>query len=182
MSLEKIINGIKKVKSSLKTAVGLGIVGAASLGFGAGTTAEAAKYEIKRLNGVSVSGQSRIYINNDGGIVSSHYDFYRILPESSLYKDGRIIPLKVGDNFYSVAVGINDIGEILVKKYNNLTYEFDKSVIFQPGKTIELDFVGEDINNKGHVVGENYFYYDIFVGEYKKKTLGFQASVINDGG
>ena len=75
-----------------------------------------------------------------------------------------VVPEWVEEDFDGAAVAINDRGEILIKGYvgwlldGRICNEDYKSFIYKPGERIELDFLGEDMNNNGEVVGEHYLW------------------------
>jgi probable HAF family extracellular repeat protein len=176
--LEKIINGIKKVKSSLKTAIGLGIVGAA---FATGGVKAADEYEITKIiipdpnaNFIMATG-----INEYGEVVGFYGKtdvFKTFWRRAFLYKNKIVKDL--GENDYS-SPAIKDLGDIVV------CFSWKGSFVYKIGeKPIELVFWCEDINNKGEVVGgvgnEIYLY-----SEGKTITLlhsgdGVEARAVNE--
>lgn len=169
MSLEKIINGIKKAAC----------VTLASLAFALGgikeAKAENLKYEITKVDEISSSERlDDVHINNRGDI---------IMPEPpALYKDSLKTRLPEGKYLN----GINDRGDILA--YGGIVYRL--------GEKIELDFEGYDINNGlnrytfglgdfcGNIVGGNYLYtlgsdikWDL---KEMLRAQSFNAFLIND--
>jgi probable HAF family extracellular repeat protein len=178
MSLEKIIKGIKKVKSSLKKAVGLGIVG---LAFATSGVKAADEYEITKIiipdpnaNFIMATG-----INEYGEVVGFYGKtdgFKTFWRRAFLYKNKIVKDL--GENDYS-SPAINDLGDIVV------CFSWKGSFVYRIGeKPIELVFWGGDINNKGEVVGgignRIYLYSEGKTTELGGSGDGIEASAIND--
>jgi probable HAF family extracellular repeat protein len=174
MSLEKIIKGIKKVKSSLKTAVGLGIVG---LGLATGMAREARAenldYEIIRLEMLNLGGITSVDVSkiNNQGEVAGTYKFikYRESPLGNkkpfIYNfngSGTFIELKdLPEDFFVEAKVINNSGQMILYKENtneSYTYDFSDSwrTHTHPVVINGLSIIARDINDKWTFVGGNY--------------------------
>ena len=176
---EKIIKGIKKVKSSLKKAVGLGIVGLA-LAF----PAKATDYEIIKLapSDPNCNFSSAESINNNGIIVGIYGEItggsrpQTIWRKNFLYQDGNYKELNLDQNYE--ALFINDWGEIL----GGVNVNCDIYKLNQKIEGIGHGYI--DFNNKGEAVSYegDYFYgneectdpRDCYV------YLGFRSRAIND--
>ncbi|MCX5637489.1 MAG: hypothetical protein NTX52_07330 [Planctomycetota bacterium] len=182
MSLEKIINGIKKAKHSLKTLAYSAVIGAASLGFLAGNAkAGNPRYKIEKIpipdpnaNFIMATG-----INEDGEVVgvygkkdSQGQEFWR---KAFLYKSEVVRDL--GESACYRNPAINDLGEVVVSK----EYSYPgKSSIYTLGQTTEISFWGEDINNKGEVVGGNWLYSGGQTIKLYLRGEGSELNSIND--
>jgi probable HAF family extracellular repeat protein len=182
MSLEKIINGIKKAKSSLKGLAYSAVIGAASLGFLAGNAkAGNPRYKIEKIpipdpnaNFIMATG-----INEDGEVVgvygkkdSQGQEFWR---KAFLYKSEVVRDL--GESACYRNPAINDLGEVVVSK----EYSYPgKSSIYTLGQTTEISFWGEDINNKGEVVGGNWLYSGGQTIKLYLRGEGSELNSIND--
>ena len=198
MTLEKIINGIKKMKQSLKTLAYSAIIGAASLGV-LTENAEAGnpRYKIEKLSTLDSRGSvvNRNSLNEYGEIVGV-VDVNGI-EKPFLYKNGTIRKLEELDvdlpnPYYNSGPYVgpyytntltNDLGYIF------LFYFYAHSLIFisiyKLGEKVELDFQAEDTNNKGEVVGEHYLWKDgekIDLNFINGQQIYFFASSINDKG
>jgi len=174
MSLEKIIKGIKKVKSSLKKAVGLGIVGAALATSGVKASDE---YEIIKLEVKHLGGFNRTYvfdINNKGDVAGAYELFLRPLenlikkPFVFTYEDRTFRELKGGvpEDFFGSAIGISDsdLGAMVLYEENKDSYPASVKESYVCHHIYDQDslhlysfgFIIKDISNNGLVVGENY--------------------------
>jgi probable HAF family extracellular repeat protein len=185
MSLEKIIHSWKKAKSSLKKAVGLGIVGLALATSGVKAAGE---YEIIKLAppDPNCNYSYASSINNNGTIIGIYGK--RLYNERGqpfgwrkhfLYNDGMFKELNVMENYPSDI--INDWGEILVGN-PDMPGIFGCAIYTIEG-IIELDFCGSDMNNKREVTG----YYGYLYRNGEKIDLrafsggyGVYATAIND--
>jgi hypothetical protein len=152
MSLEKIINGIKK-------AACIGLTTIALMG---GMAREAKAQENLRYEVTEIEVPGPIIgINNQGMYLvegGRHQDF--------IFLDGVIRKIEgdSNDSFWN-AGKINDFGEALVEKYDYSTRpHLTTSGIWKLGKIIELGFQGKDISNT-EVVGFNLVAYGGRVGE-----------------
>ncbi len=180
MSLEKIINGIKKVKSSLKKAVAVGSVALALAGGVREAKAQETDfgYEIIKIEvpGVKQADNSGVSINNLGWVVGNSVS----LPDANyarktapfLYRDG-ITELIVPEQFYDIfgndfsaeVCAVNDEGKMLINagvkvegEYHHESYKHDRGFIYNPnnGELIELPFKGVAMNKRGEVVGKRH--------------------------
>jgi probable HAF family extracellular repeat protein len=175
--LEKIIKGIKKVKSSLKTAIGLGIVG---LGLATSGVKAADEYEITKIiipdpnaNFIMATG-----INEYGEVVGFYGKtdgFKTFWRKAFLYKNKIVKDLGESASYLSPA--INDLGDVVASKESSYP---GKSSIYTLGKTIGIDFWGKDINNKGEIVGGNWLYSGGQTIKLYVSGLGFELNSIND--
>jgi probable HAF family extracellular repeat protein len=179
MSLEKILNKINTIKERAKqTFKGLaysGIIGLASLGFLTGNAkAENLRYETTKLNIPAHYMNYLEGINDYGEIVGGFFCLKCGGLRAFLYKNNEILELNEDFGLGGAAVAINDFGEILVKDGNN------RSFVYKLGKRIELDFLAEDINNRGDVVGENYLYMEDPYPVKIELPFHIRAFAIND--
>jgi len=174
MSLETIIKSLTKVVCVIL--FGLALAG----------KADAAKYEITRLNIYEPMHDPNVYfsramcINEDGEIVGKYgvYPFYDG-QKAFFYKNGSVRDL--GETvLWDIRPSINDLGDIAVCSKSP-----NKSFVYKIGENpLDLAFWSENINNKGEVVGgvgnEIYLY-----SEGKTITLlhsgdGVEAKAINE--
>lgn len=175
MSLEKIIKGIKKVKR----AIGIATLSLA-LTYGSANAINS-RYEIEKIPIPDPNANFIVaaHINEYGEVVGFYgktdglKTFWR---RAFLYKN-KIVDLGESDSYLSPA--INDLGDIVASKES-----YFQSSIYKLGKTIDISFWGEDINNKGEVVGGigNMIY---LYSEGKTTYLcgsgeGIEAKAVND--
>jgi hypothetical protein len=185
MSLEKIINGIRKAKQSLKTLAYSAIIGAASLGVLAGNTeAINPKYKIEKIP-IPDPNANFIYasdINNDGEVVGAYGKrdgrtvYWR---NFFLYKNGGTRKLKLDPNYpqcpdFSGIINprINDFGDILIGR---VIYKRDNNDLILDS----CDSYWSAINNIGDAVAyapdQGYLY-----SEGQKIGLGFRTANAQD--
>lgn len=174
MSLVSIIKSLTKV------------VWVILFGLALARKADAAKYEITRLNIYEPMHDPNVYfiraicINEDGESVGKYgvYPFYDN-QKAFFYKNGSVRDL--GETvLWDIRPSINDLGDIVVCSKSP-----NKSFVYKIGENpIDLAFWSENINNKGEVVGgvgnEIYLY-----SEGKTITLlhsgdGVEAKAINE--
>jgi uncharacterized membrane protein len=166
MSLENIINGIKK-------AACVGLVTIALMGGIAreGRTQETnfgyaiIKIEVPGVKWADIG----IAINNLGWVVGN--SIFSLRPRKTapfLYRDGiteSIIPQQFidifGNDFSSEVCAVNDEGKMLINagvKDEHYVYKHDRGFVYNPnnGELIELPFKGVAMNNRGEVVGKRH--------------------------
>jgi hypothetical protein len=186
MSLEKIINGIKKAKSALKSLSYSAVIGASLLT--GSVKAELPEYEVTEIK---VPGMVHA-INNQGMILSGTSGReYPIPPKNYIFLDGAVRKIEGEPNEpYFRVIKINDFGEALVNKRDySIRPSILTSYIWKLGKVIELDFLGEDISNT-EVVGFNqgiypdeYVAYRFLLENNQKIEIGsFSPCFVNDKG
>jgi probable HAF family extracellular repeat protein len=138
---------------------------------------ESLKYEITKITAPDPNANfiRATCINEDGAVVGSYgkkdsqgQEFWR---KTFLYKSEVVRDL--GESACYRNPAINDLGEVVVSK----EYSYPgKSSIYTLGQTTEISFWGEDINNKGEVVGGNWLYSG---GQTIKLYLRGQGSELN---
>ena len=165
MTLEKIINGIKKAACITLATIALAGIKegrAQETNFG---------YEIIKIEVPDNSYSEAVGINNLGEVVGnsiyhSGHSITKYIP--FLYTNGAaqfIVPDKFkeifGEDFSAEAVGINDERRMLINagaKQFPIHPIHDRSFIYNlnNGELIELPFKGVAINNRGEVVGKRH--------------------------